>query len=58
MVRQNFCEACEVAINHQINMELYACYVYLSMVSTTTYHLFSSLLTSMTLFEHPAGILF
>lgn len=31
-VRQNFEEACEAAINRQINMELYASYVYLSMV--------------------------
>lgn len=31
-VRQNFSEQCENAINHQINMELYASYVYLSMV--------------------------
>uniref|UniRef100_A0A8C1PTH9 Ferritin n=2 Tax=Cyprinus carpio TaxID=7962 RepID=A0A8C1PTH9_CYPCA len=30
-VRQNFEEACEAAINRQINMELYASYVYLSM---------------------------
>ena len=32
-VRQNFHEECETAINRQINMELYASYVYLSMVS-------------------------
>lgn len=32
-VRQNFAEECENAINRQINMELYASYVYLSMVS-------------------------
>lgn len=32
-VRQNFHEDCEQAINNQINMELYASYVYLSMVS-------------------------
>lgn len=31
-MRQNFEEACEAAINRQINMELYASYVYLSMV--------------------------
>ena len=31
-VRQNFHEDCEAAINKQINMELYASYVYLSMV--------------------------
>lgn len=31
-VRQNYEEACEAAINRQVNMELYASYVYLSMV--------------------------
>jgi len=31
IVRQNFHEACEAAINKQINMELYASYVYLSL---------------------------
>lgn len=31
-VRQNFHEDCEAAINKQINLELYASYVYLSMV--------------------------
>lgn len=31
-VRQNYQEACEAAINRQVNMELYASYVYLSMV--------------------------
>ena len=30
-IRQNFHEECEAAINKQINMELYASYVYLSM---------------------------
>jgi ferritin heavy chain len=30
-VRQNFAEACEAGINKQINMELYASYVYQSM---------------------------
>ena len=30
-VRQNFDEACEAAVNRQINMEMYASYVYLSM---------------------------
>jgi ferritin heavy chain len=29
--RQNFTSECEVAINEQINMELYASYVYQSM---------------------------
>lgn len=32
MARQNFHKDCEEAINRQINMELYASYVYLSMV--------------------------
>ena len=32
VVRQNFHEECEALINKQINMELYASYVYLSMV--------------------------
>lgn len=31
-VRQNFHQDCEAAINRQINLELYASYVYLSMV--------------------------
>jgi ferritin heavy chain len=31
MIRQNFTEECEALINKQINMELYASYVYLSM---------------------------
>ncbi|XP_065105534.1 ferritin, heavy polypeptide 1a [Paramisgurnus dabryanus] len=30
-VRQNFEEACEAAVNRQVNMEMYASYVYLSM---------------------------
>lgn len=34
-VRQNFHQDCEAAINRQINLELYASYVYLSMVSLT-----------------------
>jgi ferritin heavy chain len=33
IIRQNFTEECEALINKQINMELYASYVYLSMVS-------------------------
>ena len=32
-VRQNFREECEAEINRQINMEFYASFVYLSMVS-------------------------
>lgn len=31
--RQNFHEECEAGINRQINLELYASYVYESMVS-------------------------
>ena len=34
IVRQNFHENNEAAINKQINMEMYASYVYLAMVST------------------------
>ena len=30
-IRQNYSEACEAGINKQINMELYASYVYQSM---------------------------
>ena len=33
-IRQNYHEDCEALINKQINMEFYASYVYLSMVST------------------------
>lgn len=33
LVRQNFHEECEEALNKQINLELFASYVYLSMVS-------------------------
>lgn len=36
-VRQNFHEDCEVAINRQINMELYASYTYMAMVITEQY---------------------
>ena len=41
-IRQNFHEECEALINKQINMELYASYVYLSMViiSICKYHVF------------------
>ncbi len=31
-IRQNFSDECEALINKQINMELYASYVYLEMV--------------------------
>jgi hypothetical protein len=34
LARQNFHEECEGKINMQINMELYASYVYMSMVSS------------------------
>ena len=32
-IRQNYHEDCEALINKQINMELYASYVYMAMVS-------------------------
>ena len=32
-IRQNFSEDCEALINKQINLEFYASFVYLSMVS-------------------------
>ena len=32
VIRQNYSEACEALVNKQINMELYASYVYQSMV--------------------------
>lgn len=32
MVRQNYHQDCEAGVNKQINLELYASYVYLSMV--------------------------
>lgn len=32
-VRQNFHAECEAAVNRLVNLELYASYVYLSMVS-------------------------
>ena len=38
-IRQNYHEDCEALINKQINMEFYASYVYLSMVSTSILHL-------------------
>ena len=34
LCRQNYHEECEVGINKQINLELYASYVYLSMVGS------------------------
>ena len=37
-VRQNYHEEVEKAINDQINMELYAFYSYLSLVSYQSYH--------------------
>ena len=36
-VRQNFQEECEALINKQLNMEFYASFVYLSMVSVVTF---------------------
>ena len=42
-IRQNYHEDCEALINKQINMEFYASYVYLSMVSMNlTFDLTSS----------------
>ena len=37
-IRQNFHESCEAAINKQINMELYASYVYMSMVRNLPFY--------------------
>ena len=34
-IRQNYKEDCEALVNKQINMELYASYVYMSLVCTT-----------------------
>lgn len=34
LCRQNYHEECEAGINKQINLELYASYVYMSMVRT------------------------
>ena len=31
-IRQNYHEECEALVNRQVNMELYASYVYLSLV--------------------------
>ena len=36
-IRQNFSEECEALINKQINMELYASYVYLEMVTFSAF---------------------
>ena len=36
--RQNYHEECEAGINKQINLELYASYVYLSMVGFVMKH--------------------
>lgn len=44
LVRQNYHEECEAGINKQINLELYASYVYMSMVRLR-------LLESLTLFR-------
>lgn len=37
-VRQNYHEESEAGVNRQINLELYASYTYLSMVSITLQH--------------------
>lgn len=39
-VRQNFSIECEKAINKQINMELYASYLYMSMVSNCKLYIY------------------
>lgn len=36
-VRQNYHRECEDGVNRQINLELYAMYTYLSMVSSSLY---------------------
>lgn len=42
-VRQNFHEECEEAINRQINMELFASYTYLSMVSHSIFNFYDAI---------------
>lgn len=46
-IRQNFHQDCEAAINRQINLELYASYVYLSMVRTCNVYLFCPVLIEL-----------
>jgi ferritin heavy chain len=54
-LRQNFSSQVEAAINKQINIELYASYVYLSMVSilspliSISFHFSPTILTATTL---------
>lgn len=48
-IRQNFHQDCEAAINRQINLELYASYVYLSMVRNALCIFLPFLQTSKTL---------
>ena len=43
-IRQNYKEDCEALVNKQINMELYASYVYMSMVGLTVTSITSRLL--------------
>ena len=45
-IRQNYKEDCEALVNKQINMELYASYVYMSMVGLTAHfsHLYLTLI--------------
>ena len=38
LCRQNYHQDCEDAINKQINMELYASYVYMSMVNVENFY--------------------
>ena len=51
-IRQNYKEDCEALVNKQINMELYASYVYMSMVGLTYL-----LLTSRLYVDIPPGLL-
>ncbi len=37
LVKQNYAAECEAAVNKQINLEFYAMYTYLSMVSMLFY---------------------
>ena len=50
MVKQNFTEECEAAINKQINMELYASYVYMSLVSSYSMLLFFDIYKKLALY--------
>ena len=41
LCRQNYHQECEANVNKQINMELYASYVYMSMVSSKIWHYYT-----------------